>query len=363
MSLKTTRFLMLGVVCILMTSLILQMIGLLPWQYWDISRFGPYGRVTGLYKHPLDFFRVWIWIYCFILVWLITDGHRTMRNWILLFFCQLVLLRSGFRMGLLMMLIIPVLLLFVRHLNLRTAVFAVSTLICGWSTWSILPQTVLPLNLGITRHMIEEDTRIVKSKIWDSAVYLPAEVMRRDDKKVTAFQIFDVWNFLDEPVANSATKTETLSNSSYQPQDKPPATVKFGRGRSAIWSDHWTWIQGWSVSEWLWGSRAEISSKFPDSIVEPHNQFIECLEYFGIFGSLLFFSVLIVGMFVLSSDAFSFWISLFVILVFSMTSEPLAGPTFFWWASLFLFLVPKIRSQKSLEQVTLHENLAHLQTT
>lgn len=281
-------------------SMVFQISGIAPYYSYDDllvgHRFEQIERLTGFYFHPLDLMRTLSWI-ILILTYSLIDKYN-IGAVILMILIQAFVFKTTHRSTLvLFLLLLPFLSLMVR--NLKLMIFFVLVTILSWSISAKINTTkfhysVLDILAPSFFIKIKADGKVVENENVNKTI-------------------------LDTKVTN---KNVSIAISNF-------------RGRGDIWSNHIAFIKSFSFKEYLLGTNRKVPFNIEP---EPHNQFIDWVERYGLIGTLLFMSLIIT--FIVKVPTMLIWkiSAIMVVMLYSNITEIFVMPTFVWWMGAFLTL-------------------------
>jgi O-antigen ligase len=286
----------LGIVCVPLTLSLLQVVGLLPFEYWDEVGGEMIGRASGTYQHPLEcvFFLVYA-VPVALYRWEKARQGSRERKFLAVFFL-LTVVALGFT--------------FLR---------------AGWVTIAVELGIWYALKGQIKKISLAIGALIVLGAVfsgWLSDFYQPA--------------------------------TELVSGQT------DLASGKFLRGRGLIWMNFVVSYARGGPVHWIIGMGGSVADTYLTELLtfgenEPHNDFIRILHAYGFAGLFLYLSLIVAfvreGLLLRkSSKPFRSGIgrilicSIVGILLLSLTAEPMRYPTGIWYlfvlASIVMFQTP-----------------------
>jgi hypothetical protein len=298
---------------IVLTGMLLQVLGIIDGKTVDLFTKGDVFsttnlatqeavyRITGFYYHPLDVIRTLIWGIVLLLLNTITVPLAFL--WTILFLAiALTTHRSSIFLVSFLQLFVPIL---QKNIKKLFTFLALSTL-----------ATVLLLVLP-WKH----------TKLGFSVLFDPLHF--KDSRPVT----------VHTPNFSSASKI-----SSFKEEKK----VIYFRGRSEIWVSHINWILSFSPKEVLFGTNHKPPLELFDS--EPHQQFLDWIERYGIFGCISFFTFIVFQILsIQKTQRLASFLTLFILFFYSFLTETFVMPTFVWWSTLFLSIQHWLKTNREIK--------------
>lgn len=255
-------------------------------QSIEVAGFGTlfsFGRLSGFYSHPLDLVRVLIWPFLFLLI------HFFQSHWM---GSALPLLALEF--------------LFYKTSHRITLVCSlIATALMGIYSGKWVRAGVLILSVFA---------------VWSLAADFFSKKEGISQKEIVSLNSAVGWDY-------------TLSQK--ENPKKQAAPVFHLRGRSIWWKEHTQWISQFNLREISFGTIRPYPS---DREAEPHQQFLDWIERFGIIGCLIFAIQGFGGILTLPTTGASRLLILSVLGIFSMMTEAWVMPTFIWWACGFALI-------------------------
>jgi len=316
---KKLRWLIAATVSLVILSLFLQLLGILPWQTFDMlpvkffgENFGSLlkvGRLTGFYYHPLDLVRSLVWVFNAMMLLYIT-GIRSGKTSLLMLMAayQFLLVRTTHRSSMILSVsTMAFLFLYSRRWRPIVAIFAVT--LVGWLSSALVFKAIDGVDFF--------------------TVFSPAPLImsRPDIPETVKTSAASPHQGLGLNLAPPVNIDEAKLASAETP-------VLLLRGRTAFWRSHFAWLGSFSAREWLLGT----SRHFPaNKEAEPHNQAIDSIERFGLIGLLLICGIYLYAFMIMPVPSTWKLVALGTLFCYGMMTEVIVMPTFTWWAVLFVY--------------------------